>query len=137
MAGLGRARVSLRVFGDDLEPDEITKLLGCAPTSAGRKAEARQGGAERTYLWRTGSWLLSIDDCAPGDLDVQIKALLATVTDDLGVWRDILGRYRCDLFCGLFMSEGNEGAELEPETLEMLGARGLRLDLDIYGPTED
>ncbi len=59
------------------------------------------------------------------------------VTDDLDVWSDIIRRYSCDLFCGLFMSEGNEGADLAPEMLAMLGARGLRLGLDIYGPVRE
>jgi len=31
------------------------------------------------------------------------------------------------------MEESNEGLELRPETLEMMGARGLSLGLDIYG----
>ena len=28
------ATVSIRFFGDDLIPDELTKLLGCQPTEA-------------------------------------------------------------------------------------------------------
>ena len=32
------------------------------------------------------------------------------------------------------MQESNEGLDLRPETLVMIGSRGLRLGFDIYGP---
>lgn len=34
-----RVTVSLRVFGDDLDPVEVTTLLGCQPTEARRRGE--------------------------------------------------------------------------------------------------
>ena len=40
-----------------------------------------------------------------------------------------------DLFCGLFMHESNEGAEISPASLTALGDRGVKLSLDIYSPT--
>jgi len=56
------------------------------------------------------------------------------LTSDLSVWQELRQRYNCDVFCGLFLHTSNEGEELEPETLSILGARGLKLGLDIYGP---
>jgi len=31
--------VSLCLYGDDLDPDKVTALLGCQPTQAARKGE--------------------------------------------------------------------------------------------------
>ncbi len=124
------------MFGEDLNPDEVTGLLGAAPTASARKGDMRRTGAGRGAVVRCGSWRLQADDASPGDLDAQVGALLATLTDDLAVWRDLSRRYRCDVFCGLFMRDGNEGAALEPGTLARLGERGLRLDLDVYGPPD-
>jgi hypothetical protein len=59
------------------------------------------------------------------------------MTGELSVWRELQRRYNCDIFCGLFLHEGNEGENLAPETLVALGARGLALGLDIYGPVLD
>jgi len=42
-------------------------------------------------------------------------------------------RFRVDVFCGLWLIEGNEGISLDPSTLKALGERGILLDLDIYG----
>jgi hypothetical protein len=41
------------------------------------------------------------------------------------------------VFCGWFVNEGNEGVEIEPHALRALGERGIKLDLDIYGPDGD
>jgi hypothetical protein len=59
------------------------------------------------------------------------------LTDDLDVWKGISNRYKCDLFCGLFMNEMNEGVSLNPDVLAILGDRGVVLALDIYHPTAD
>jgi hypothetical protein len=134
MPELARTKVALRVAGDDLDPQEVTRLLGAEPTSCARKGETRRSASGRETAARTGIWLLSVEPPSPGDLNAQVRALLARVTGDLSVWRDLSRRHRCDVFCGLFLRDGNEGAELAPETLTMLGERGLALGLDIYGP---
>ncbi|HSE22384.1 MAG TPA: DUF4279 domain-containing protein, partial [Pyrinomonadaceae bacterium] len=36
---LERTKVTLRVIGDELDPDEISKLLQCEPTSKARKGD--------------------------------------------------------------------------------------------------
>lgn len=50
------------------------------------------------------------------------------------MWRGLVTRYEADIFCGLFLRAGNEGANLSPRTLAEIGGRGLSLDFDIYGP---
>ncbi|KFC69374.1 hypothetical protein FG93_03420 [Bosea sp. LC85] len=58
--------------------------------------------------------------------------LLAKLPNDLSIWRQLSVHYQCDVFCGLFMRENNEGTEFKPHVLLMLGDRGLRLGLDVY-----
>jgi hypothetical protein len=72
--------------------------------------------------------------CVPGDLDGQIAGLLAGTTEDLAVWQRLTSAYDADIFCGLFLEEGNEGISLSPQTLRLLGERGIKLDFDIYAP---
>jgi hypothetical protein len=82
---------------------------------------------------RTGAWHLSATDREPEDLDGQVNELLSKLTDDLTVWTSIAKKYRVDLFCGLFMHQGNEGLSVKPESLAALGLRRIELGLDIYG----
>ena len=133
MAGIGRTVLTLRFFGEDLDPAELTRLLRAEPTQAESKGDARRSG----HVAKEGSWRLSMEDSVPGDLEDQIRDLFACLTSDLAIWTSLTSLYRGDLFCGLFMQEGNEGLGLEPETLAMIGERGLRLALDIYDSTGD
>jgi hypothetical protein len=55
----------------------------------------------------------------------------------MGVWKALAARFRIDIFCGLFMEESNnEGLDLSPETLILLGERRFVLALDVYGKSE-
>jgi hypothetical protein len=124
-------QVSLRFFGDDLEPDEITRALGHFPTEAFRKGDARDGGgAART----SGGWLLTGPATDPQTVENTIRALLALLSPDLRAWRSLTRRFHADVFCGIFMDEFNRGFEVSPALMRELAARGLVVGFDIYGP---
>ena len=131
-------KVTLRIIGDALLPDEITRLLGCAPTRARRKGDVIRGkvtGRER--IAPTGTWQLEAEARDPADLDRQVNEVLHRVTKDPEVWARLSRAFRLDLFCGLFMERSNEGMALAPSTLAALGGRGIELSLDVYGPVEE
>ena len=73
----------------------------------------------------------------PGDLDGQVTELLQRLTSDLEIWGVLAGRFRVDLFCGLFMDGSNEGFNLSTSALKALGDRGIELALDIYAPPSE
>ena len=136
MAGLARSRAALRLFGDDLRPEEITALLGAPPTSSRRRGEQDDRGRNPRF-WPTGAWILSADDILPADPDRQIAQILGQLTADPAVWRSLAARFRIDMFCGWFMDEVNEGVSLSVATLSSLGERGILLDMDIYGRADE
>ena len=136
MAAIDRSVATLRLFGDDLDPEEITRILGKPPTRSERKGEVirREGtGIERTA--RTGSWRLEVADRRPEDVDGQVAELLSALTTDVGVWQALASKYKVDLFVGLFMKDSNEGLSLSPTTLTKLGERGISIGFDIYDPS--
>lgn len=59
------------------------------------------------------------------------------LTSDLNVWRELSSKYEPDLFVGLLMEVFNEGLEVSSDCLAMLGERGVKLGLDIYGSDAD
>lgn len=132
MAVIGETRLTIRFFGDDLDPEEITARLGCPPSAGAFKGAVTitQRGNER--IARTGFWRLSASDRIPGDLDGQVAELVEKLSDDLSVWKELSQRYKADVFCGLFMRDGNEGIGLSVATMENLSARGLAIGFDIY-----
>lgn len=138
MAVLSGSAASLRFFGDDLDPDEFTRLLGGQPTKSERKGEETIGKVTgKKRIARSGGWQLRAERRQPGDFDAQISEILAQLTDDTDIWQDLTARFRADIFCGLFMTEGNEGFSPSHETLAKLAARGLTIDFDIYDSSDD
>lgn len=136
MAHLHRSAATLRISGDDLDPDEISNMLGCTPTASQRKGDvftSQASGRSRTA--RFGLWRLEASDREPENFDAQIEELLGKLSAAIDVWRSIGGRYKMDLFCGLFMRDSNEGAQISATSLVALGERGIDVSLDIYSPT--
>ena len=135
MATIARTAASLRFFGENLNPEDLTRMLGSAPTKSARKGDVR--GGPSGYVEKTGSWRLHAPDQSPGNLDEQIKNILAALTSDLAVWGQLSRQFKVDMFCGAFMDQPNEGLELHADTLSAMGVRGIALSLDIYDPVQD
>ncbi len=127
-----RITLSVRVAGDQLDPDEVTRALGAAPTFAARKGERRPSGG-REVIQRTGVWFVEFQG-APVEwtLDEAIAALLDRLPADMAVWDELAAKYELDLFCGLHLGAWNRGFALPPGLLHRLAERHLELDVDIY-----
>ena len=136
MAHLARSKASLRIFGDDLNPDEVSHLLGCVPTEAWTKGQVKVFESGRDVVRKSGAWFLKATAAEPENLDRQVEELMAQMSSDLDIWSTITQKYEVDLFCGWFMEESNEGVSMSAHTLYLLGERGIELSLDIYGPDE-
>jgi hypothetical protein len=120
--------------GDDLVPEEVSRMLGAYPTHGQRKGEVvvLKSGATRTATF--GQWRLEATDAQPESVNEQISQLLGQLTQDLEVWAALARRFRIDLFCGWFMNESNEGVCINAASLRALGQRGIELDVDLYAP---
>jgi hypothetical protein len=124
----GRFVVSLRLFGDDLDPAAISASLGAQPTDSWRKGDviSRQG-----RLARSGKWQLTAADAASDDIGTEVAEILGRLSGDPAVWSS-LARYGPDLFCGVFTSGSNDTLPLSTATLQALVQRGITLTVDIY-----
>jgi len=136
MAQLHRSFATLRIFGDALDPDEISNLVGSLPNLSYRKGQLLNS-KNHDIVRRTGGWHLNATTCEPGNLDAQVEEILVKTTRDLTVWARLNRDYKIDLFCGLFMEETDEGVELSAKTLLALGERGIKIGLCLYAPTEN
>jgi hypothetical protein len=121
-----RWQVALRVYGEELDPDQISALLGCQPSSAQRKGNP---------FPKKGRWLLKIDsgECAgDGDVDDGIRMLLARLPSDSGIWSSLTSNYAVDVFCGIFLATSNRGFGVSVEVSRLLSDRNLEIGFDMY-----
>lgn len=137
MAGVSRTVACLRFGGDDLDPDEISSVLGREPTYARRKGDVWLTPKGLRRVAKSGIWILNTDDAEPGDLDQQVAALFSGLSEDFSIWRNFARRYGGDIYTGVFLSQSNEGLSISPLTLNSIGVRGLEFGLDIYSNTDD
>ena len=132
MGVIDHSVATLRFFGDDLVPEEITALLGANPTVSYRKGQELVGSKTGIVrIAKTGSWRFSAARREPEDLEAQIMEILDQLTQDTSAWES-LSRFQPDLFCGLFMGSSNDALPLSAKVLLSLGQRGIALGLDIY-----
>jgi hypothetical protein len=122
--------VSLNFRGDDIDPPEITRLIGCEPTSAARTGDlsARAG---RSFTYPSGFWSLSTQR-STHDIEEQLAELFSRLTSDCDVWRSLTTRYSADLFCGVFLSWFGHGFSMSPALHRALTDRNLLITFDIY-----
>lgn len=138
MPALEKTKATLRIHGDDLIPDEVSRLLGAQPENAQIRGEVLVGKASgHRRVARTGVWSLRAQDRSPGDLNAQIDDIFARLSGDPAVWAQLQSRFELNLFCGFFMGGRNNGETISPAKLRLLGERGIELQLDIYTPDPD
>jgi hypothetical protein len=129
-----RFKVALRIFGDGLDPDNVSSLLGTMPTVAERRGHPVSYG-RGTRIAKRGRWSLTLEskDCGElCDVDDAIRMLLAGLTSDLAIWAELTRTFSADVFCGVFMAASNRGFGISVETSKMLSDRSLDVGFDLY-----
>jgi hypothetical protein len=136
MDKLQRACVTLLIHGDDLVPEELTALLGRQPEIGVRKGETYFGYDVRGRPARTGMWHFGTDYREPPFIDEQITELLGSLSNNFDAWSDLTARFDCYVTVGVYFADDSwtGGIVLQPQTLRMLGERGLAIDFDMYAP---
>lgn len=141
MAAIARVRVSLRVFGDGLEPDEVSALLGRQPTRSHRKGDqvrtAGKASANSTTTTPTGAWILDSGLSEKAEIEDHVEALLSPVSNDSDEWASLTSRFSASILCSAFLDQYNEGFELSPRLAQSLADRGLVIAFDIYSGDAD
>jgi len=131
VAAIARVRVSLRVFGDSLEPDEVSALLGSKPTRCHRKGDPVTGG-NSAHVEPTGAWILDSQLSEKTEVEEHVETLLTRLSNDEDEWASLVSRFSASFHCSLFLDQYNEGLEVSPRLARHVADRGLVIAFDIY-----
>jgi uncharacterized protein DUF4279 len=137
MAGAAVLAVSISIFGEAVDPDEVSDALGVAPDRSHRVGEAVSEESSATR--RTGLWSITTHGSVADEalLAEHVALLFTRVSTDLAVWRLLADRHNTRVSIGWFMGEGNEALRVEAAVLDELARRGLHLDIEVYAPPTD
>ncbi len=130
LAAIVRVRASLRVFGDRLEPEEVSALLGCEPTCFHRKGD-KVTTANLSLIEPTGAWILEspLDDRS--EIEDHVEALLAAVTNDSDEWASLTSRFSASILCRVAFERRDGGFEVSPRLAHSLAERGLVIAFEV------
>jgi hypothetical protein len=126
--------VTLALYSDELEPDEVSRALGVEPTSAHRRGERRK---PTSSPYSTGAWLLTEHGRDAEPAETIIDRLLRQLPDDPAVWRGLKMRHEIQVRFGLHMTGWNKGLSIPSRQVTRIGELGARMEFDIYAYGED
>jgi hypothetical protein len=107
---------TLRIHGDDLPFDEITRRLGVEPTYTHRKGDRR---GPRSPLLRDDAWHFKPALPENEPLEKQIDALSEVVRPHVDYLKSLRQRYKVDVFCGYRSNCDTAGIEVPHTCLEL------------------
>lgn len=121
-------------MGHDLEPEEVSRLLGMEPTASHRRGDDRVGRPGERYseysegLW---AWRPGVSESEP--LAVHLLAVVDVLEPKTATLQRLrkMG-LRMDVFIGLFGPDTNFGFALSRELLGRVGRLGIDLEFDVY-----
>ena len=123
-------KVTLALYGEDLDPEEITKLLGVEPTSAHRRGDTRSRGA-RPYP--KGAWFLKLVGTPPRGPAELLEDLLERVPPaSVALWQGLRQRFDVQVRFGIFLEAWNRGFGVPARQLEQLSLIVNSFEFDIY-----
>jgi hypothetical protein len=126
---------ALLIEAENLDPDEITRLLGIEPDQVQRKGVASlpRDLQPRRVPW-IGTWLISLmPEQAPGCATNNIVAkLLDRINVSPPAWHSALVGARARIYLGLALDAWNRGFGFDPPLLRRLADLGGLVDVDIH-----
>jgi hypothetical protein len=126
---------TLRVFSEDVAPDEVTRVLQIEPTRSFRKGDSHSRGKLRR---KANGWFYSTQQlCGSKDTRRHIDMILSTLEGKEEAVT-ILQRQGCKLdISSYWVSTGQGGPWLMPQEMLKLGRLGIEVWWDIYFSDQD
>ena len=122
-------RVSLAIYGDDLDPNAVSAVFGCVPSHCHRKGDRK---SQTSPPFRSGAWILTIEGKAPSGPHTMIDELLGRFPSDPAFWRPLTERYQLSVKVGIHTGGWNRGFDLTAGTVTTLARTGVGLGFDLY-----
>ena len=131
--------ITLSIRADDLDPDEVTRLLVVKPDKVVRKGVTTLTRRGRSYVPEFGYWSIVLrgEDTTEWDVEIAIGMLLDRVSASSGAWRQARANAHARMFVGLRLDGFNRRFKLCPELMQRLAELGVELDFDIYDAQPD
>lgn len=128
--------VKFSLSGEDLNPDEITKVLGISPSGAWSKGDPVPRQPNSRFIPRPsypfGRWILHAPCSNQDNFDIQINALLDVLENLRPGINDLAKKYNGEISIAYSSSEDNFGFHFDMSLLQRIYVLGVELDIVVY-----
>lgn len=133
-AQIERTNVSLLIYGEELKPDGITKLLGIKPSRSHCKGD--QITRNDPPLDR-GVWILSVEGFTPTEPETLMVELLSKLPADTELWRQLTEEFDVSLSFVLWVDHWNSAFNISPRLVSRMARLNVKVVVDIYAGGDD
>lgn len=126
---IDESAVTLAIYGEHLNPNEVTQLLGVEPTKSFRSGHKP---GPRSPAIGHGAWFFEVRGKAPAGPDAQLELLLSKLPESASIWQELNRHYKVQIRFGLHMQGWNKGFCMEASLLSRLASMGVALVFDLY-----
>jgi hypothetical protein len=133
---IDQGRFELSIWGDALDPEEITKLLGISPTDSYRKGDVNSKGRIKNH----GSWSFDTEKISfrsGTSCEDAFLEYLKRLPGSTDLWRDLNRRFKCRVTMVLYMQTWNREFDISTEAMQELVSKNLSLHIDTYLESQD
>jgi hypothetical protein len=123
-----RSGARIKIFGRDLDPDEVTSRLGLTPTRVLRAGHPRP---RTSIVEKEGLWELKSDLPEDRDLAEHVASVLGKVVPLTHLVREMSGQYTVLLAC-IVHAPSEPPLALSRDAVGQLAALGAEVDFDLY-----
>lgn len=126
---------TLRIFSEDVTPEEITKILRFQPTKSFLKGEVH---GKQGLQYKTNGWLYCTKELVTSrDSRRHIDLILSKIEESESDMATLLSKgCEIDIF-SYWVSRGQGGPALWPEQMVKLGSLRIEIGWDIYFSREE
>lgn len=133
--------VKFIIFGEDLQPDEVTLTLGLSPSKSWVKGESipkdSMSGVTPKVVYPFGQWMLHAPCSKYEVFAVQLEKLLNMLEASREEVQKLTAKYQAGISVANSSGEDNLGFHVEHTTILRMAALGLSLDIIIYPICEE
>jgi hypothetical protein len=131
---IDEVNVTLALYSEEMEPEEVSRALGVEPTSAHRRGESR---GSRSPPAPSGAWFLKSHSHGAEPAGAVVDRLLKQLPEDPAVWRDLRMRHDIQIRFGLHMTGWNKGLSIPLKQVKRIAELGASMEFDIYAYGDD
>jgi hypothetical protein len=127
--------LTLAMYDDDLDPDDVSRRMGCAPTRARRKGE-RPGGALATHAsspYPIGAWALEVRGDSLTSADELVERLLGRFPLEPSFWAPFNRDFAVQLRLAVHPDAPDAGFILSSAALARCTATGASMLVSFHG----